>query len=168
MYLTDLPLNKTNQKVYYRALRVGDYDEIEKLELREQDKEELLASTGKKQKQALLESLFGSKYTWVVIIEGKIEAVFGLGENVSPPFGIPWFLASNKVNLFSYTFAKESKKFVDKVLPLYYPTMCNLVYANNKDSIKWLKWLGFTVEEDNPIHLKNPDNPFYKFYRRYK
>lgn len=170
MYLKSMPTVKA-QGAYYRPLRYADIDKIEQLELREVDKEELIAGTGKQPKEALLDSIFHSKFTWVLVYDDEIVAVFGISEANNydgSVFGIPWFLASDRVNKErTKYFLKASKKFVKTILPRYYPSFANFVCSTNTKSIKWLRWLGFTVESDKPIYLKDPEKPFYRFYKRY-
>lgn len=142
---------------YYRLMREDDLDEILSLDLRKADKEEAWASTGMSPAEALILSIKSAMLTWVVVHEDKIEAVFGLSYE-----GAPWFVATDKFKEFSYSFAKQAKEVVGLMLEIC-PKLANYVDSRHHESIKFLKWLGFDVDEEHPYYFADPSVPFYKF-----
>lgn len=147
---------------YYRKYNdETDYNDVINLQLRSKDVEEVRASSGGLEpREALKLSLLVSDKVWVGVHEGKIEAVFGVTKTPTSE-GIPWFLTTDKFKEFTIAFAKESKRVVQKMLKEY-KRLFNLVGANHKEAIEWLKWLGFTVEE-NPITYNEYN--FYYFFK---
>lgn len=154
-------MKKNQQKSYYRRYDdLTDYEEVINLQLREMDIEEVRASSGGLEPREVLKlSLIASDQVWVVIHNGKIEAVFGVTKTPTSE-GIPWFLTTDKFKEFTIAFAKESKKVVQEMLKEY-KRLYNVVSANHKEAIEWLEWLGFTVEK-NPITYN--DYNFYYFF----
>lgn len=150
-------------KTYYRPFVLDDLPEIINLRLRQADIDEIRASVGVSPAEALVSSLAWSTEAWVVIHEGKIEAVFGV--SVVSDYAIPWFLATDKFKEFRFTFAKESKKVVKELLSTY-KCLSNFVSSRHKESIRWLKWLGFTVDETAPVIFQDDNVPFYQFYMK--
>lgn len=134
------------------------------MDLRQADKDEILAATGHGPAQGILYSINVSERVWVVIHDDEIEGVFGVARSES--WGIPWFLATDKFNEFRLTFAKESKRFVKSLLEDY-RALQNFVDSRHVASIRWLEWLGFAVHTArNSIRLHDPEVPFYLFEMR--
>jgi hypothetical protein len=130
------------------------------LDLREIDKREARAFMGVEPMRALILTLVESHESWAIMQGDKVQGFFGvcLGDG----YGIPWFVSNKElIQNKKLTFIKRSKKIVDKMLKTY-GKLLNYVTSENTASIKWLKWLGFT------IHLKeerfyDPDIFFRKF-----
>ncbi len=139
----------------------SDFDTVLNLNLRQPDVDELRASLGLETKDALLFSLSVSKYTWVLIHDEKIEAVFGLAEH-SPEIGVPWFVATDRFDEFKFFFARYSKKVIKTMLKLY-PNLVNLVSTDHSDSQQWLEWCGFTLD-NRLFNLYSPNVHFRLFY----
>lgn len=92
-----------------------------------------------------------------MIHKEQIEGVFGISKA-----GSPWFLCTDKFDEFRISFAKESKHFVQDLLEEY-GFLANFVDSRHEASIRWLKWLGFTVRDDFELLLNDPEVPFYYF-----
>lgn len=147
-------------KAYYRPYKAEDFPEVLDMKLRELDIEEMQALLKVNTRQGLHMCLMESVKTWVIIYKGKIEGIFGLGYDGI--CGIPWFMATNKFDGFSYQVAKQSKQIIKMFLDIY-PYLENIVYANHFVAKRWLKWLGFTIEEGC---IWIGDKPFQKFYMK--
>lgn len=153
-------------KTYYRFTTKGDYNKIIELNLRKSDKMQLKAATGLEPKDAIKKSVESSDLTRTVIHNEKVEGVFGLKILPTPSqltVGSPWFLATDKFNEFSISFAKNSIVVVYENMLHYAPILMNFVDSRHKESIRWLKWIGFTVDTDSPVKLNDPDVLFYRF-----
>ena len=149
-------------KAYYRSFKTEDYIEVLNMQLRELDIEELEAATGLNWKDAFKWSIRNSKHTWVIIYNRKIEGVFGLGDNDC--IGVPWFVATNKFDSFSFAVGKQSKEIIKMFLEIY-PYLQNYVYAKHFTAIRWLRWLGFTVNNEY-VWFYDKYVPFHKFTMR--
>jgi hypothetical protein len=148
---------------YYRPLLKSDLPEVLDMQLKSEDVEEAKASMGLSAEEALVYTLESSKYKWVIIHNDKIEAVFGISE-VSPEIGLMWEVSTDAINNFKKSFLQISKQGVQEAQELY-PILMNFVSENNTTTIKWLKYLGFTIEYDRRVILADGDTIFYRFYR---
>lgn len=156
-------------KAYYRPFKGEDYIEVLNMQLREADKEELEAATGFYWNDALKLAVRNSRHTWVIIYRDKIEGIFGLGDGIGGlgdeiGHGIPWFVATNKFDSFSFTVGKQSKEIIKMFLKIY-PRLENYVYSKHFTAIRWLKWLGFIVSNEY-VYFNDKNVPFQKFYMR--
>lgn len=150
---------------YFRLAEKEDLLTIASLDLRDADKEEIRASVGLPTSEALMSSARVSNELWVVVHKGSIEAVFGVSDRGS--YGVPWFMATDKFDEFRISFAKESRWMVQRWLDKY-GLLMNVVDSRHISSIRWLRWLGFTVDESLEIMLHDPEVPFYLFISQKK
>lgn len=151
-------------RTYPRRFRESDLPVVLNLELRQSDKDELKASVGLDPADAILISLLHSTEKWVVVHDNKIEAVFGVSWVPERQLAVPWFLGTDKIEDYSITFIRQSKKIVEDWLDRY-GVLFNLVDSRHTASIRWLKWLGFTVDEEVEVTLSDPNVPFYRFFK---
>lgn len=148
---------------YYRPFEVGDLHVVLNLKLRQSDRDELKASVGLDPADAILLSLLYSVEKYVVIHDGNIEAVFGVSFVPERAFAAPWFLGTDKITQYQVTFLRQSRKVVHDWLKRYHRLM-NFVDSRHTESIRWLRWLGFTVDETAPVTLFDPSVVFFPFY----
>lgn len=64
----------------------------------------------------------------------------------NPEMGVIWMLASPNIHNHRKGVLKLSKPTIDK-LSKPYKAVYNLVHKDNKTSIRWLEWCGFTVDK---------------------
>lgn len=145
---------------YFRPLKKEDIIEVLSLDLRQADRDEIKACIGTGSAEAIAWSLQNSVDAWVVIHKDKIEGVFGAC--LASFKGIPWFLATDKFSEFRITFMRQSLDFIMWLIDRY-EHLENYIDSRNEKSIRWLKWLGFTVDEDIEYFMDDPNVPFYKF-----
>lgn len=129
--------------------------------MREADRLEVEASSGNIH-DTLYKSIHISKRSLAVSVEGKLLYIIGI---VKPTLlsdkGIPWLLGTNEIK-------RHKKVFMRSTYELLKETMAecreleNYVDARNTDSIKWLKFMGFTLDE--PIPFGKEKKPFHRFY----
>jgi len=115
--------------------------------MRQADVDEVWASNRLTPRQALRNGVNESKYTTTAVINGDVIGIFGLNV-ISDLTGTasPWFLGTDDVKKHTKDFLPYSRKALQSMIDLY-PKLYNYVYHENKISIRWLKWLGFTVEK---------------------
>jgi hypothetical protein len=152
-----------SRRASYRLIEENDIPQVLSMKLRKVDEKEVKATLGFTGPRAMQFSLNASVVTWVILFDGKVEAVFGLGEG--PGYGIPWFLASEKFYEFKTSFTRLSTYIIPLMLESY-PLLQNLIDSRHKESIKWLRWLGFTIDEVKPYYLYDNKIPFYAFVKR--
>lgn len=133
--------------------------------LRYADQQEIYAATGKNPDVMLYQSWITSPHRWSIVRNGEIIGLFGLTPAVlMGDVGVPWLLGTDEMEKIRFTFAKQSIEHVKHMLHLY-PTLANYVDVRNVLAIKWLKWLGFTLDAE-PRPYGYQQLPFYYFEKR--
>lgn len=116
--------------------------------LRDADRFEVECLSGRSALSVIAESFRRSDRCWTVLVDGKPEMIFGVGTvSVIGSVACPWLVGSDIVpKKHTGTFLTASREFVS-VLQAKYSTLQNLVHAENRESVRWLKWLGFELSE---------------------
>lgn len=122
-------------------VREARFEDIALMELREADRQEVLA-LGVEPQEALQLSFQNSTMAFTMFNNGNPLAMFGVAPvTILGDRAIVWLLTTNEVNKCKKTFANYSRLFIDYFLQ-HYPTLENYVDARYKTSINWLKWCG--------------------------
>lgn len=134
-------------------------------ELRQRDRDEVLASAGSHVEGAIRAAIIASgAMCWTVC--NRAEAflpVWVIGcapvEGV-PGLGSPWLLATDEVARCPGALTKLTKGHIAQMLGTY-SALYNYVDARNTDSVRWLERIGFTVEPAEPYGVAGlPFHPF--------
>lgn len=148
-----------------RPLEATDYLKITDLDLREVDKGEIKASTGRPPSIVLEESLMISED--VHIIEnpdnGEILGVFGVAE-VDEKSGAVWMLTEGEYGNHSIKIFRYVKKCIEK-WEEDYDILFNFIDARRSGDFKFLETLGFTVDTEHEYYFRSDDYPFYRFWK---
>ena len=117
--------------------------------LREADVEEVMLSHGSSALEAVTES-------WA-----QSTLVKGMVTDDDEPCGLCgvvgmriWMLGTDRLTesrRARWQLCVEGRKWVDSCLEELGGPLFNQVYSKNTDSIRWLKYLGFTVDEPRPV-----------------
>ena len=131
------------------------------LNMRRADREEVEALSGRDPRAVLVESVEHSTYAWAGLADDKLVCLFGVAPaSLVGVTGIPWLLGSDAICTYSRPFLRRNKLFVTEMLKEY-PILRNVVDARNTVSIRWLRWLGFTMGEPAPMGARGlPFIPF--------
>lgn len=129
--------------------------------LRKEDRLEVSHTWGLSPIQSILLG-FRTGVTFAVVWETEVVALFGCG-GVPGVYGVPWMLASPTLSKIQKSFLRECREYVRMMLMIY-GHLENWVWAGNEVHIKWLRWLGFTIEAPQPHGIH--DQPFHRFYMR--
>ena len=123
---------------------VGDVEYIAP-RLRQADRNECLASTGKEPLGILKQSLnLGDTTLTLRAPTGDRVGVCGVVPSTAiPEAGIVWMVATDDIYQHQITFLRNSKRAL-QYLSEDYLVLYNCVDARNSVHIKWLKWMGFT------------------------
>lgn len=131
---------------------------------READRQEVWASSRSTPEQALTKGLAVSSRAWTVFFGDEVAAMWGVSPAaILGSTGVPWLLSSPAVDRHPVTFLRHSRALVDD-LHDGFPVLRNYVDARYIRCIRWLRWLGFTVEPPVPIGVHRM--PFHPFERR--
>lgn len=112
--------------------------------------------------EAIARSVAVSRDAFTGLADGVPFCVFGVGTATAMgDVGSPWMLGTEALPRHARTFLRGSVAFVGHVRGEY-SRLENYVDARNTLALRWLKWLGFTMEEAVPF---GPDKlPFHKFW----
>lgn len=130
--------------------------------LRHEDAEEILHSSGLLPEQGLLLSYHSSAKTWAGVWGDEIVLVGGIGQ-ISETVGSPWMLASPSLVRIRKSLLSWREPILASMLSMY-PHLENHVWAGNPVHIEWLKWLGFTVQPAQPNEISG--QLFHRFYMK--
>ena len=119
--------------------------------LRASDAAEIAAASGLSQLDALTFSVSRSAHAFTAMVDGRPEIMFGVSDlNVLLGWGSPWLLGSDAVALHYRAFARESRAWHAAFVSRY-RRLFNAVHAENRLSIAWLRYLGFTIHPALPL-----------------
>lgn len=132
--------------------------------IRLDDEEELWASVGMSPSDALGMSLAESALSWTGTIDGVPVCMFGVAE-FSEGKGRPWMIGTDHLNRYPFIFLSHCRGCLDQMLE-HYPYLENYADQRNTRALAWLRWLGFTFDDPEPM---GPFGlPFIRFEMRRK
>lgn len=129
--------------------------------LREADRRELIAHTGQHPEGVLRASVaMGGALTGE--IDGVPAAIIGCPMvNALPRTGRPWMMGTDLIDEHPVPVGIASREKVEEWKGQV-DLMVNYVDSRNRKAVKWLSWLGFTIEEARPL---GPfEVPFHRFH----
>jgi hypothetical protein len=130
--------------------------------MREADRLEVWAASRMTPAEALIYSLRKSSYAWTATVNGRPEIMFGVGDlNVLAGVAAPWLLGTDAVETHYIAFLRLSVEFRAQLLQRY-AVLRNFVHDGNRASVRWLRWLGFTLSD--PVNVG--DHAFRMFELR--
>jgi len=137
----------------YNIIKVGDWDrtllrDVLRMSLRPVDELEC-SFAGQSTKEAIRHAVDYSEYLTACVCKtsGQPQAIFGVAsDHEDMNVGIPWLLATTDFGM-DKAWLKECKHNVFPEMQALYPVLRNYVASENKESILWLKWLGFKMHD---------------------
>lgn len=131
--------------------------------MRDVDKQEIWASNMSRPLEALVNSVRHSERVRTGRADGEIVCMFGVcRQNLLGTRGAIWLLGTNLLKRHAIRFLRENKQEVVD-LSQNFTIIENYCDARNKLTLRWLKWLGFTIEEAKPYGIYNL--PFHHFHK---
>lgn len=147
-------MTDNNVRVIYPGLREGTLAVINvALNLRHSDKKEIMLATGKQPTGEIIKAWNNSIKKWVILKNDRPVALFGV-DTADHLRGSPWFVATEELSTIKIFVLKNSLKYINE-MKRGFKVLSNIVNADNKASIAWLKWCGFTVGEPMPYGAFN-------------
>ena len=132
-------------------------------DMRAADRAEVWASGHYPPSEAVLGGWERSDYSSVAVDEDGVPlVVLGLGtRDLLSGIGVVWLLGTDEALKYRREFIKQANPLLNELLDIC-PLLYNLAPGKNKNSIRWLKRLGFTVKHPEP-HC--PDGElFHRFH----
>jgi len=115
--------------------------------MRQEDKEEVLAYSGSSPQEALFYCFFASKPCMTMVgRKGNIMGMYGVVP-CSPKVGRIWMLGHKSMTT-DYKDVRAFLRYSPIELQKFhcnYPLLYNYVDARNETHIKWIKWMGFSI-----------------------
>lgn len=142
----------------YRSPTADDIVDVA-ARMRTDDVLEVAASGGYTPVAALIESVRNSSVSFVAVLNGRPEAIFGFIYDGGEAAAV-WFLATDEATKDVRLFYRESKRIANEWAK-HFPKMHNKVSADATATRRWLKRIGFKegrVTNDGPV-------PFIYFSR---
>ncbi len=119
--------------------------------LRTADVEEIRAASGLLPAVALRRSYDFSTHVWAVReLDGRPIALWGVGPlSLVEGRGCPWLLAADAFESLGRDIARLSRPLLADMRD-HYPRLENQVDARRTQAVRWLSWLGFTIDPAAP------------------
>ena len=125
-------------------------EHVARLELRPADAAEV-AAFGLTRDEALQDSVARSIWSETWLVDGVPAAIVGLGRSaLIGGHGVPWMLTGPACDRHRKRFLIESRRQVERMHREAAP-LINYVHAEHRRAIRWLEWLGFTLEPARPL-----------------
>lgn len=129
--------------------------------MRQADIDEVTAASNVTPLQAIEGGVEVSSFSSVAVIDGDVVAIMGVVKNSTlTDNGIPWLLGTDNIVKHRREFLDASPSVLEAMTDVC-PNLVNHVYVKNTVSIRWLKWLGFKIEEAKPFGVNG--ELFHKF-----
>ena len=129
--------------------------------IRRLDHQEVTAASGDVL-ATIYKSVAMSEQSYAVSVGDELLYIIGI---VRPTMlggiGIPWLLGTNAIKRNKKAFLRSSYALL-KQTKQRYTRLENHVDARNTDSIKWLIFMGFELEDARPFGREQ--KPFHRFY----
>ncbi len=100
---------------------------------------------------ALKHSMYYTEKPLTGLYKNRVMCIWGVGKiSYLSKEGIPWMLTSNLVDMHYREFLRRGVGLIQDMKKEAI-VLINMVDARNKKSIRWLKWLGFTIHPSVPF-----------------
>jgi hypothetical protein len=131
--------------------------------LREADKAELMTTAPAKLIGILMEAITVSRWAHVALVDGEPVLAYGVSPHeANPNWGVPWLLGTDGMRRIRKQFIQTCRGEVE-LMETRFTFLFNRVHDRNALAIKWLMWLGFTIDFARPVQVRG--RTFLNFYR---
>ena len=90
---------------------------------------------------------------WTGRADGEPVCMFGVSAAaLVAPEGRPWLLSTDGILPHQHAFLRRNRAYVGTMLQAF-PRLADWVDARNAVSIRWLRWLGFTIRQAVPFGI---------------
>lgn len=131
-------------------------------DMRQADIDEVWASNHHTPLESLMKGWKLSDLSTIAMCDDEPLVIIGLVKrDILTGSGVVWMLGANRAMNYRKEFLKQTKPVINEMLNVC-PRLCNMVHSKNKNSMRWLKLLGFTI--DDPIKYGPDDELFHRFH----
>lgn len=118
--------------------------------IRASDRKEIYYLAALTPLQAIKTTAAVSEIAWTAKLDGRPILAFGVCRKTAlSDIGMPWALGTDEADRQVSAYARHSRTFFDGVSRAF-PVMENYALAENKRTLRWLKWMGFDMEDPAP------------------
>lgn len=87
---------------------------------------------------------------WTATVDDVPAMIFGVNRRSTiSQVGMPWMLATDVIDLYPLALARESRKYIRRFFAAF-DRLENYVLAENEKTVRWLRWLGFDMDDPAP------------------
>lgn len=118
--------------------------------IRASDRKEIYYLAALKPLPAIRTTAAMSDYAWTAFVDDRPALIFGVCRRTTmSDTGMPWALGTDEADRHVTEYARQSRMFFDGITQAY-SRLENYALAENVKTIRWLKWMGFDMEEPAP------------------
>lgn len=129
--------------------------------MRQADRDEVYATSHHNAHTALARSVQATPEPKAGLADGRAMCIFGIGvSGLLSVRGSPWLLGHEELPQHARAFLRMSHDWV-KEERVKFDQLVNYVDARNVHSIRWIKFLGFEIEDPKPWGIDKL--PFHRF-----
>ncbi|WP_223621175.1 hypothetical protein [Lysobacter sp. ESA13C] len=130
--------------------------------LRAADRVELaVTAPGRAVAEVLHDSVLSSRWSIVAEVDGVASIAYGVAPTADPLIGSPWLLATDDLRKVRREFIERCRGEV-RLMQQKFLVLTNEVHRDNALSIRWLEWLGFTIDRARPV---GPNGEMFVFWK---
>lgn len=114
--------------------------------------------------QAVLESVLDSEVAVAAYTANGIACLLGVARpSLVAEDARIWLIGHEDCERYAVRFLKESRHVL-RCLEDAYPRLENWVDRDNAATLRWLEWLGFNIDRENPV-ITPMGFPFYHVWK---
>jgi hypothetical protein len=131
--------------------------------MRASDVDEIWASHRLYPLEGLVKCIRNAERARTGLVNGEIACIFGISrQNLLGTKGTIWMLGTKLLETHGIRFLRENKKEI-VAISQEFNIIENYCDARNKVTLRWLRWLGFTIEKAQPYGVYN--RSFHHFHK---
>lgn len=130
--------------------------------LRAADVAELaITHPGEAPRALLRDSVAAARWAIVAEVDGRPAIAYGVTPTADPRIGSAWMLATDDLRLVSRAFIARCRAEV-RLMEQTFLVLTNEVHRENALALRWLEWLGFTIDRERP---SGPNGELFVFWK---
>lgn len=132
--------------------------------MRPSDRKEIYYLAALKPAAAIKATAAMTVFAKTALVNGEPCVIWGLARRTFlSDVGVPWLLGTPLAERYQFRFGRATRTYYEEMAS-HFPIMENYALAENRKTLRWLKWLGFDMDEPQPYGAFGA--PFVRFGRR--